>query len=186
MKNLNGGYSMIDLTSSTLVNDLANAYALGKPVLAYDSNGKGNFYVLKSNSGAYTLVGADTTYNITSQGVVTSEATLTDFYKHTIGIDNTQVKVYFTITNNTPEYTNKHELVTYLRTRLLNETRCISAVGIDKTNSLSINGVFTNLKPTFTDKTQFIVITGIDNGDFKKLTLDEVNVDDISVSSNKM
>lgn len=106
MKNLNGGYSMIDLTSSTLVEDLAIAYALGKPVLAYDSNGKGNFYTLKANEGAYTLVGADSTYNVTSQGVVTSKEN--GLYRHYVSISclkgDTQVELGVIVlsTSNTP------------------------------------------------------------------------------------
>ena len=114
MKNLNGGYSMIDLTSATLLVDLANALALGKPVLAYDSNGKGNFYTLKENDGAYTLVGADLTYNVSDEGVVTSKSTHPDLYYHNVvfnigGLpegytieDNGELPVTFTSTRNTP------------------------------------------------------------------------------------
>lgn len=43
MNKLNGGYIMIDGSSSTLQADLKIAYETGRPVLYYDENGKSEF-----------------------------------------------------------------------------------------------------------------------------------------------
>lgn len=76
MKRQNGGYLIIDLSSTTLVGDLAKAYANDKPVLVYGEDGKATWCVIKENEGAYTLINPDVTYSITSEGVITSVPTV--------------------------------------------------------------------------------------------------------------
>lgn len=73
MTSRKGGYIIIDLTSTTLVDDLAIALESNKPVLVYNADDEANYFTLSydSVSETYTLTGAKNTYTVDDDGVIT-------------------------------------------------------------------------------------------------------------------
>jgi len=71
MTSRKGGYIIIDLTSTTLVDDLSKALGFGKPVLVYNANNEANFYTLTYADNVYTLTGAKDGFTINSMGTIT-------------------------------------------------------------------------------------------------------------------
>lgn len=53
MNKLNGGYIMIDGTSTTLQADLKTAYETGRPVLYYDATGKAEYATITKKDNIY-------------------------------------------------------------------------------------------------------------------------------------
>ena len=85
----NGGYLIIDLTSTDLVEELEKAYTDDKPTLVYDTNGKANWFTLTKVDTDYYLTGANAKYKITSAGVITSESVIPSLYEHRLKLTTT-------------------------------------------------------------------------------------------------
>ncbi len=94
MTSRKGGYIIIDLTSTTLVDDLSKALGFGKPVLVYNANNEANFYTLTYASGTYTLIGVKDGFTIDSTGTITPVVPSGNkVYKHTLNIDSTNYQI---------------------------------------------------------------------------------------------
>lgn len=102
MTSRKGGYIIIDLTSTTLVDDLEVALSFGKPVLVYNANNEANYYTLSydDDNDVYTLIGAKDGFTINSEGTITPVVSGGKVYLHDILLtksDNSIVlKVYST------------------------------------------------------------------------------------------
>ena len=115
------GFDTIDLTSSSLVQDLESIYATNeKPVLVYDENDKANWFTLTKVDTDYYLTGANVKYKITSAGVITSETVGASLYEHNLklvttgGGNNAAITLYCTILNDKSDAitrTNLHSML---------------------------------------------------------------------------
>lgn len=83
-----GGYIIIDLTSTTLVDDLSKALGFGKPVLVYNANNEANFYTLSydDDNDLYILNGAKDSFSVDDDGDITPISTENKLYHHRMAI----------------------------------------------------------------------------------------------------
>lgn len=92
MTSRKGGYIIIDLTSTTLVDDLSKALGFGKPVLVYNANNEANFYTLSydDDNNLYILNGAKDSFSVDDDGDITPIVPVASakVYKHNINISN--------------------------------------------------------------------------------------------------
>lgn len=90
MTSRKGGYIIIDLTSTTLVDDLAIALKSNKPVLVYNADDEANYFTLSydSVSKIYTLTGAKDSYSVASDGTITPIVPTETKYYRTTFTDN--------------------------------------------------------------------------------------------------
>lgn len=86
MTSRKGGYIIIDLTSTTLVDDLSKALGFGKPVLVYNANNEANFYTLSydDDNDLYILNGAKDSFSVDDDGDITPIVDSLDIYEHLI------------------------------------------------------------------------------------------------------
>lgn len=86
MTSRKGGYIIIDLTSTTLVDDLFKALSFGKPVLVYNANNEANFYTLSydDDNDLYILNGAKDSFSVDDDGDITPISYDKHLYQHII------------------------------------------------------------------------------------------------------
>lgn len=112
MTSRKGGYIIIDLTSTTLVDDLKVALSFGKPVLVYNANNEANFYTLSydDDNDLYILNGAKDSFSVDDDGDITPIVPVapSKIYKHDINlIDGNGNLTAFTL------YASKSTALTY-------------------------------------------------------------------------
>lgn len=136
MKKRNGGYLMVDLTSTNLVERLNIAYTSGKPVLVYDENGKADFYTLTLEDETFVLSNANYVYKIDSEGTISKDANTPTLYcLHGYYTSNSR-QIMGTITK---QVNSIDELKAYLIEKELTElNKGIPMVNVDTGQSCSL------------------------------------------------
>ena len=108
--NKKGGYIIIDLESTTLVDDLGKAYGFNKPILLYASSNFVGFTTLSydEDNEAYILKTTDGVVSVASDGTITPISNGGKVYKHDINlVDNSGNLLAFTL------YSSKSTELTY-------------------------------------------------------------------------
>lgn len=175
MTSRKGGYIIIDLTSTTLVDDLAIALKSNKPVLVYNADDEANYFTLSydSDSETYTLTGAKNSYTVDDDGDVTPVVPVSyKIYTHNIEFYKGDVYCFITLlTSNNTAFTPA-TLFTYLATKYDsalsylcsiidedNETYKAGLVLVDTDDEFRVSDGTTITEMTFTDITSGFVDT---------------------------